>query len=256
MEHRLPRFNALNIQVCPPLLLSVIIRQELTAEERYPNNISSATAVPAWAYLDVVTMDIFDPTSAIQAVSLPESTAANNKPSTSSSVSSSQTSTPASRNVLIDTSVIIGITVGSTLGVILIAALILYLLRKENRQSPSSAFARTRTTPSMGAAAAGFRSASRHPSTLVSGGYSSWDHGRKGPALPPAVFQFDHKNGIPWSPPLSSSSPPRAISSTSAQSLLSTDSHGSRYTHSDDGIDYHNLPSGPETGHSLENPVA
>lgn len=236
--------------------------QELTAEQRYPNNISPAVAVPAWAYLDVVTTDIFDPMSAIQALSLPESTTGNNEmPTTltSTSISSTQTLTPAWSNAFLETSVIIGLTAGCTLGVILTAALILYLLRKERRdarKSPSLAFAKARTTPSMGVAAAGFRSAQRHPSTLFSGGYSSWDHGRKGPALPPTASLFDHKDGIPWSPSPPSTSPPITIRSTSAQSLVSTQSHGSRSIYSDDGMDYHHLSSGPETAHSLENPVA
>ena len=256
MAHKLHHFNGLNIQVRPPLFLSLILRHELTAEERYPRNISLATSVPAWAYLDVVTADMFDATSAIQAVSLPESTVGNNEMSTSSSpspsISSSETLTPAPNNKPIDTSAIVGITVGTTLGLGLIAVLILYLLTKRKRQLPSSEFAKMGATPSIGEPAAGPRSASRHPNALLLSGYSSWDHRQSGPS-PPTVFQFGHMTDSPWSPPLPSSTPPRTMSPMSAQSLLSTHNYG---TLSGRGtMDYHNLSSGSGIAVLPENPV-
>ncbi len=177
----------------------------------------------------------------------------NEMSTTSPSISPSKTLTLALNNESNTISAIIGIMVGSTAGIGLIAALILYFLRKSNRQLPSSAFRRMRTTPSTGAAAAWLPSASRHPSTLLSSGYSDW---QRGPPQAPIVSLFDYMNGTPWSPPLPSCTPPRVISSASAQSLLSTHNHGSRCTQSDGGMDFHNLSSGPETTDLLENPVA
>ena len=172
-------------------------RQELTSKDRYPNNISPATAVPAWAYLDVVTADTFDPVNATRAVSLPESTVGNIELSTRSSISSSisktQTNAPLPSTSYIYGPLVtpamgitmIGVIVGGIIGFIITATLIVYIVKKRKGQLLS---ARTSATPSM-AAAAGFRPASQHPSTLFSGGYISSNQGQNEPPLP-----------SPWSP--------------------------------------------------------
>jgi hypothetical protein len=194
--------------------------------------------------------DGFDPASAIQVVSLPESTVGNNKmstPSTSPSVSPSETLTPASYNKPSDTSTIIGVTVlGSVLGLGLIAALILYIRKKREFELPS-VFVGTRVTPNKATAtAAGLTNAP------LSSGHSSVKHGQRGPPPSPAVFQFGHVNGTPWSPPLPSSTPSRAITPMSAQSLLSTHNYGGRYRRGDNSTGYQNSSSRPGTVDLLE----
>jgi len=238
------------------------------AENRYPNDISPATAVPGWAYLDVVTTDQFNPATAKQFVNLPESTVGNNQVSTSSSISpvttSSQASTTApvgsnstSSNTSANTSAIIGGSVGGLLGLGLLVALILYLRKldenkRHKRQAPSAAFASARATPDV-AAAAGFRSASRqanHP--LASGtsvGNGSSNHGHRG-ASP--VFHLGYSNGIPWSPPPPSGTPPTgAVSPMSAQSLISTHNYGGSGRLGGNSMDYPNSSSGHGVGDLL-----
>ena len=122
MAHKLYLSNALNIQVRPPLLLSLILRQGLTTEDRYPNNITSDTVVPAWAYLDVTTTDKFEAVSATNAKDLPGSTVGNGEASTSCPASPSDPSR-SSHNNPANTLTIIGIAVGSTLGLGILAGL-------------------------------------------------------------------------------------------------------------------------------------
>jgi len=250
------------------------------AEDRYPNHINNATAVPAWAYLDVVTPDQFQISVAKQIVVLgsPESTVGNNEVSTSSSTSSStstssltassQPSTTApvvlnsspnsnSNSNSSNTPAIIGGSVGGVVGLGLLVALVLYLRKQDEhmrskRQAPSAAFARARATPDV-AAAAGFRSASRqanHP--LASGASvghgSSSAHGHRG-ASP--VFQLGYANGIPWSPPPPCSTPTGAASPMSADSLISTHNHAGGGRFGGNSIDYPNSSSGHGTGNVL-----
>ena len=256
MVHKLHQFNDLIIQVCPPLLLSPILRQELTAKNRYPSHISTDTAVPAWAYLDVNTTDRFESVSASQAVdrNLPESTVGNNEmstpSSTSPSISSSETST---RTKSIDTATMIGIAIGSTIGLGVIVGLVVYILKKGRPRLHLSAFARKKAKPKMGTVA-GLHSTARHPNILLPSGQSSVGHEHEGPPLPPAVFQYDHMDGSPWSPPPASSTPTRTMSPTSAQSLLSTHDYASHPRHGDDGINHRTSSSGPDTVDSSENP--
>src|SRR5258706_1246874 len=253
MVHKLHQFSGLNIQVCPPLLLSLILRQELTEKHRYMSHISSETTVPAWAYLDVVTTDRFEAVSASQAVNLPESTIGNNEMSTPSSTSPSISSETSTSTKSIDTAAMIGIAVGSTLGLGLIVALVVYILKRGRPRLPLSAFARKRATPNM-ETTEGLRSTARHPNILLPSGQSSVAHEQEGQPLPPTVSQFDHMTVSPWSPPPTSSTPSRPMSPTSAQSLLSAHNYGSHTRHSDDDINYRTSSSGPDTVDSSENP--
>jgi hypothetical protein len=222
--------------------------------------------VPAWAYLDVVTTDQFDLRGArgIVALRLPESTVGNTGVSTSSSTSSSPlttssqppTTAPVGSNVsstINNTAAIIGGSVGGAVGLGLLLALVLYLRKRDEhnrskRQAPSAAFANERATPDV-AAAAGFRSASRQanhpPSSGASAGHSGSNHGHYRGASP--VFQLGYANGIPWSPPPPCSTPTGAASPMSADSLLSTHNHGSRFN----SIDYPNSSSGHGTANLL-----
>lgn len=239
----------------------------LTAADRYPNDINPATAVPAWAYIDVVTPDEFDPVRAMQ-VRLPESTVGNNDASASSSPSPSATPVQSASNQPSNTPAIIGGAVGGVLGLGLILALIIYLLkqddtRKHRRQPPSAAFARAAATPDV-AAAAGFRSASRQANPLgppfmsgtsVGHGGSSHGHGHGHRGASP-VFQLGYANGTPWSPPPPSSTPTGAVSPMSAQSLLMTQNYGGGGggIHGSNSFDYPNSSVGHGTvdllGHS------
>ena len=231
--------------------------------DRYPNHINSATAVPAWAYMDVITPDWFNAQNASLLSNLPESTVGNNEVSTSSSTSPLTTSTEIQVSASVgpsnessNTPAIIGGTVGGVLGLGLIAALVLYLLKQEKnkknrRQPPSAAFARAAATPDV-AAAAGFRSVSRQANLLplasgTSIGHGGSNHGHR-EASP--VFQLGHSNGTPWSPLAPSGTPSGAISPMSAQSLLSTHNYGGGGT----SFEYPNSSNGHGTtdilGHS------
>ena len=229
--------------MCPLLPLSLILRQELTSEDRYPNNISSATAVPAWAYLDVVTADTFSPVNASRDVGSPESTVGNYDTSKPSSTSSSISST--STNQSNGTAIIIGVTVGGLIGLIITAVVIFYLVKRHKGRLSSAG---TSAAPSM--AAAGLVSAPQHPSTLLSSAHSNSNQGQSEPSLP---SQFGH-NGSPWSPPPPSSTPPRTISPMSAQSLLSTHNYASLWGRGEDGMDHRNSTPVPGNVDSSESP--
>jgi hypothetical protein len=228
VAHKLHGFDDLNIQVCSPLLLE----QELTAEVRYPKHISSATAVPAWAYLDVVTPDNFDPVSALRAVSLPESTVGNNEvstsySSTSSLTSSSGTSMPTpllSNNTSSETAAIIGGTIGGILGLCLIAILLLYLKRYASKRNESGT---------------GLR-------------HSRSDRGHGGPSQPPAMLQLEYLDSSPWSPPPPGSMPLGAVSPTSAQSLLLTHGYGDGGREGGSADYYHGSPSWSRTSGQVD----
>ena len=236
------------------------------AEHRYPNHINSATAVPAWAYLDVVTPDQFLLSGArrLAVAGLPESTVGNNEVSTSSSTSpltTTQASTTApvglnSSSSSNNTSAIIGGTVGGVLGVGVLVALVLYLRKRDEnhkgkRQAPSAAFSRAIASPDV-AAAAGFRSASRqanHPRPSgASLGHGSSNHGHRG-ASP--VFQLGYSNGAPWTPPPPSGTPTGAASPMSAESLVSTHNYGGGSRLGGSSIDYPNSSVGHGTGNLL-----
>ena len=197
---------------------------------------------------------------------LPESTVGNTQGvSTSSSASSSPSTTsigsPSTQSS--NTSAIIGGTVGGVLGLGLIVALIIYLVKlddnkKHRRQAPSAAFAKAAPTPD-GAAAAGFRSASRQANPLAaqpftsgsSVGHGGSNHGHRG-ASP--VFQLGYTNGTPWSPPPPSSTPTGTVSPMSAQSLLSAQNYGGGGRFGSNSFDYPNSSNGHGTvdllGHS------
>lgn len=202
--------------------------------------------------MDVVTPDFFNAQNARLLANLPESTVGNNEVPTSSSTSPLTTSSETPELAPVgtsdkpsNTSAIIGGTVGGVLGLGLIIALVLYLLKQEGnkknrRQPPSAAFASTKATPDV-AAAAGFRSVSQqaNPLPLMSG--TSIEHGGSNyghrDALP--VFQLGHSTGMPWSPPPPSGTPSGAVSPMSAQSLLSTHNYGGG-----NSLDYPNSSSG------------
>ena len=214
------------------------------------SHISSDTAVPAWAYLDVVATDRFEAVSASQSTDLLESTVGNNEISTSSSTSpsSSSTSTSPSSTNTIGIYAIIGIAVGCTVSLGLIIGISLYI-RKNGM--PQLAFSRRGATPDMGTAAAGLHSIPRHRNILS--GQSSLNYGQKGRPPPVTVTPYDPMN-LPWSPPPTSTTPSRTMSPTSSRSLLSTHHYGSRPRHSDDGMNHRNSSSGAGTRESSENP--
>ncbi|PVF97712.1 hypothetical protein CPB86DRAFT_775143 [Serendipita vermifera] len=185
----------------------------------YPRSISTATSVPAWAYLDVVTQDRFNATLAQQAATLPESTAISSQGSTSSTLPSSSdtsTSTPSSpvtsdtpaSSKHNNTPAIVGGAVGGIVGLGLIICLIIFLFKrnakKTKKVAPSAEFTKVMPPGSpmpanFDPAAVGFRS--RTASPLSNGLHDS--HSGYG------MSQTNHTNGSgviafqgsPWSPP-------------------------------------------------------
>ncbi|KAK7690894.1 hypothetical protein QCA50_005996 [Cerrena zonata] len=105
----------------------------------YPQNISSGTAIPAWAYLDVVSPDTFNLTGAkaLDSTDPPDSTAI---PGPTSSVSGSSQGSSHKSNA----GAIAGGVVGGILGLIVIAGVIWWFLRRKrvDRNVPQAA-----TTP-------------------------------------------------------------------------------------------------------------
>lgn len=128
----------------------------------YPEPIPGGTAIPAWAYLDVVTTDTFNDTLAKADVSAPASTATESKPtgtvastvaSTSSDFSTTPYSTPTSSVNGAGSSssgtakksnagAIAGGVVGGTVGLAIIAGLIAFFLMRSRRTraAPSAAY--------------------------------------------------------------------------------------------------------------------
>ena len=145
------------------------------AEHRYPNHINSATAVPAWAYLDVVTPDQFLLSGArrLAVAGLPESTVGNNEVSTSSSTSpltttQASTTTPVGLNSSSpsnssgpsnNTYTLIGVAVGGIIGASLLAGLVLYL-RQRNKINKTKRRVQPAVFPSVTAALDGPRAES------------------------------------------------------------------------------------------------
>jgi len=179
----------------------------MVSVSKYPNNISSATAVPAWAYLDVVTTDNLNLGSATQAIYLPESTLGNNQV---------PTSTPAS-NQAIGPPVIVGSTFAAVFGLVVIGGTIFCCMRVHRKRQEASAKA---------PAAAPFL-----PPPNISSEDNNPHPGQVASPLPYAVF--DPNQGSPMSPPPPSSTPGSSMSPMSTQSLLPTHNYGSRQTSGD-----------------------
>ena len=215
--------------------------------DRYPKPINPDTAVPAWAYLDVVPKDKFEALSANQTVNLrlPESTVGNIETSSTSSGSPSETSTSQSDNEPIGTFAIIGIAVGSTFGIGLIGLLI-YLWKNDKIQSPSSVFAKLGGTPRTGGTSAS--SNPRHPNILLP---NSPSPEQEGPLLPP-LAGFREERG-PFSPPPRDSTPLRGMTPMSLPSLPSTQHYSNRSTQGDHRMSDPNSSSRPGTSDSLSN---
>lgn len=148
----------------------------MTLEVRYPNSIGLDTAVPGWAYLDVVTGDKFDPASAQQAVNLPESTVgseASTFSSTPSSSTSFETSTLAPEgpnNKSNNTPAIIGGAVGGLFGLSIIVLLILYYLKQGSSKRVKAQFSLPTTRASVDMSGTTIKGSYSSP-----GGYSTSD---------------------------------------------------------------------------------
>jgi hypothetical protein len=208
-----------NVSISKYVPLCFFPAQELTTKDRYLNHISSDTAVPAYAYLDVVKTDKFEAVSASQAVDLPESTIGNNEMPTSSPSSSGDKP--------IGTPAIIAIVIIGTLALVLTGVLI-YCCKTRKGRTSTSWFARTRK------GSAGENSNPWHSIT------PNLDQGGQSPPL------TDNHNGTPPSPPMEPMTP------TSAQSLLSTNSYRSRSTQGDHGMNHYNSSSEPGASDALE----
>jgi len=125
-------------------------------------DIPLGTSVPAWAYLDVISKDIFDPVAAQGDSNAPESSATSYKPtgtapsSQPSTQPSTQTSTPtnaASKKT--DIAPIVGGVVGGALGLLLLVVIVatIYVTRRRRQRAltaPSAYAAGYFNSPEMG----------------------------------------------------------------------------------------------------------
>ncbi|KAH7913750.1 hypothetical protein BJ138DRAFT_1124146 [Hygrophoropsis aurantiaca] len=110
-----------------------------TSNQQYPRPLPSGTAVPAWAYL-ALTNGTWDSTAAQQDISAPESSASVVQSSTASSAPSGSASVPSQPNnsnqkSSSNTGAIAGGVVGGVVGLALISAIILFILRRNSRNS-------------------------------------------------------------------------------------------------------------------------
>ena len=226
MAHKLHLSNGLSSQVRPPLLLSLILRQELTTEDRYPNNITSDTVVPAWAYLDVTATDKFEAASASNSKDLPGSTVGNYEASTSCPASPSNPSGSSQSNP-INTLAIVGIAVGSTLGLGILVWLIICLLPTDKLLMPSRAFGANKpsTVP-----AEEHHPVPRHRGILLPSGPSSPAPEPRRPMLQVTGIHFD-TNGTPYSPPPPTGTPLGTVDSASIGSMRCVRSRQADYIH-------------------------
>ncbi|KIM32521.1 hypothetical protein M408DRAFT_220239 [Serendipita vermifera MAFF 305830] len=192
----------------------------------YPRAIPGATAIPAWAYLNVVGTDVFDPSLAQAAATQPESSvggssSASSTPPSSSTASASSTSPSSSASPSEsapppdtgssnkDIGAIVGGSVGGVVGLGLIICLGIFLMRRQSNKSmpPSAEFSKaippgSPVPASFDPAAVGFRSRTNSP--FSNGLSSDYGHGPSmhqvslnGATHGPAVGYA----GSPWSPP-------------------------------------------------------
>lgn len=224
----LPRMLA-TYTICRQLILSDIFRwstwiancsSDLVSVASYPLAISPATAVPAWAYIDITESDQFIATVASAALDSPESTAGGPSSTTSASTTTSSSTETASESSAPSTSsndntgVIVGSVVGGVVGLGLIACLILFLLKRTSlgnhkKSAPSAEFAKYippggQVPSNFDPAAVGFRSRTASPlnnglNTDPTGGYGVQDmrHAATNQGNGNGMVSF----GAPWSPP-------------------------------------------------------
>jgi len=198
----------------------------ITSIASYPRAIPGATAVPAWAYINVVAEDRFNATEALAlaggaessaggSTSTPASTSSPPASSTSSSTSNSTSPVPTDSGGTTqsntNTGAIVGGTVGGVVGLGLIICLAIFLMKRQSTKSkhlaPSAEFSRVIPPGSpvphnFDPAAVGFRSRTNSP---LKDGLSS-DHSREAPNI--QQVGMGHHNGAgtgyggsPWSPP-------------------------------------------------------
>lgn len=123
--------------------------ESLTSISSYPRPLSAGTAVPAWAYLDVVTADRFIAEAAQDNLGLPESLAGGATP-TSNGTTPSQTQSQTATNTPSSSKsdnlpAIVGGAVGGAVGLGLIIVLIIYLMKRKSGKSkvpPSAEFSK------------------------------------------------------------------------------------------------------------------
>jgi len=118
------------------------------AIKTFPNPIPPGTAVPGWAYLDVVGTDEFDPAVAQQLAQLPESTAEAGSPTAAAppqaAPSGSNTNSgggynaPAGGKKKSNAGPIAGGVVGGVVVIALIALLVFFLVRRKNKKRDSA----------------------------------------------------------------------------------------------------------------------
>lgn len=202
----------------------------MTTVAGYPKPISSATSVPAWAYIDITGADRFNATVAHADLGQPESSAGSAPSATSSSTtaaaSGSTTASASSTSPVsqvgnsnsggggTNTGAIVGGVVGGVVGLGLIACLILYLIKRNSqntkRSAPSAEFSKVITPGSpvpanFDPAVVGFRSRTASP---MSNGLSTNDSSTGGYGMQNMHhIAMNQGNGTgapfnsPWSPP-------------------------------------------------------
>jgi len=111
--------------------------------EKYIGEIPSGTSIPAWAYLDVVSLDRFDPYRAEQAAGLPESSATSFRPTGTALSATTPTPTDNPSKKKSNVGPIVGGVVGGLVGLGLIVAFIVTMICVIRRRRQ-----RAHTTPS------------------------------------------------------------------------------------------------------------
>ena len=191
----------------------------ITSIASYPRAIPGATAVPAWAYINIVAEDRFNATEALAlaggaetssgaSTSIAASTSSPPASSASSSTSPTSTDNGGAPQSNTNTGAIVGGTVGGVVGLGLILCLAIFLLKRHSKSlAPSAEFSKVMPPGSpvpqnFDPAAVGFRSRTNSP--LSNGLSSDYSHGA------PNIHQvgMGSNNGVgmgyggsPWSPP-------------------------------------------------------
>ncbi|TDL21361.1 hypothetical protein BD410DRAFT_804288 [Rickenella mellea] len=104
----------------------------------YPQDIPPGTTIPAWAYLNVATSDIFNLTEAQVLQSLPESTASVNQVTQTRTAGANPTQSGPASGKSSNTGAIAGGIVGGIYAVVIISNLFIYYRNKKRRNTMGS----------------------------------------------------------------------------------------------------------------------
>jgi len=198
---------------------------------QYPHNIPPAISIPSWAYLSVITADVWDPSAALAAHNsgAPDSTVATSATATSATATSASTGIPSSTGTPTKNSnhaaAIAGGVVGGVVGLALISIGVFVLIRQFNKAPPVSSGGREMFD--LAASPAPFH----------------------GIASPPLSMQAEPQRFYDPSDPSTFPSSPCPTFPAYAPSTTASDSAATSYhPHSPQPVLTHGIPSGRYTG--------